>query len=164
DMPVLAADDALRTIAAFRLALPRTVLRYAGGRELTLGDLGTEAGVLGGINAIIVGHYLTTLRRPAARDLGIPERLHMPIQAPSRPPPAATRGAPLRAPRPRGRPPLGRGISLPSMGKKTFRDHKTAHHFALFCRAPGPLPGGVFAGIRLPRQYGRHPAPWVAAG
>ncbi len=62
---MLAADDALRTIAAFRLALPRTVLRYAGGRELTLGDLGTEAGMLGGINAIIVGNYLTTLGRPA---------------------------------------------------------------------------------------------------
>jgi len=80
-MPVLAADDALRTIAAFRLALPRTVLRYAGGRELTLGDLGTEAGMLGGINAIIVGNYLTTLGRPADRDLDMLERLKMPIKA-----------------------------------------------------------------------------------
>ena len=53
--------DALRTIAAFRLALPRTILRYAGGRELTLGDLGTRDGLLGGINAVIVGNYLTTL-------------------------------------------------------------------------------------------------------
>ena len=66
DRPRLAAADALRTIAAFRLALPRTVLRYAGGRELTLGDLGTEAGMLGGINAIIVGNYLTTLGRPGS--------------------------------------------------------------------------------------------------
>ena len=58
--------DALRAIAAFRLALPRTVLRFAGGRELTLGDLGARQGVLGGINAIIVGNYLTTLGpRPA---------------------------------------------------------------------------------------------------
>jgi biotin synthase len=81
DMPVLAADDALRTIAAFRLALPRTVLRYAGGRELTLGDLGTVAGMLGGINAIIVGNYLTTLGRPADRDLDMLERLKMPIKA-----------------------------------------------------------------------------------
>ena len=81
DTPVLAADDALRTIAAFRLALPRTVLRYAGGRELTLGDLGTEAGMLGGINAIIVGNYLTTLGRPADRDLDMLERLKMPIKA-----------------------------------------------------------------------------------
>ena len=81
DTPVLAADDALRTIAAFRLALPRTVLRYAGGRELTLGDLGTEAGMLGGINAIIVGNYLTTLGRPAGRDLDMLEKLKMPIKA-----------------------------------------------------------------------------------
>ena len=35
-------SDALRAIAAFRLAMPRTVLRFAGGRELTLGDLGTR--------------------------------------------------------------------------------------------------------------------------
>ena len=37
DLPVIPAADALRTIAAFRLALPRTILRYAGGREITLG-------------------------------------------------------------------------------------------------------------------------------
>jgi biotin synthase len=79
--PRPAAADALRAIAAFRLALPRTVLRYAGGRELTLGDLGTEAGMLGGINAIIVGNYLTTLGRPAQADLEMLGRLRMPIKA-----------------------------------------------------------------------------------
>ena len=41
--------------------MPRTILRYAGGREITLGDLGTRDGLLGGINAVIVGNYLTTL-------------------------------------------------------------------------------------------------------
>ncbi|HEX4727662.1 MAG TPA: biotin synthase BioB, partial [Jatrophihabitans sp.] len=35
NLPVLDGRDALRTIAAFRLALPRTILRFAGGRELT---------------------------------------------------------------------------------------------------------------------------------
>jgi len=79
--PLLGAADALRTIAAFRLALPRTVLRYAGGRELTLGDLGTEAGLLGGINAIIVGNYLTTLGRAAQANLDMLTRLKMPIKA-----------------------------------------------------------------------------------
>ncbi|HEV2377389.1 MAG TPA: biotin synthase BioB [Streptosporangiaceae bacterium] len=79
--PLLAAADALRAIAAFRLALPRTVLRYAGGRELTLGDLGTEAGMLGGINAIIVGNYLTTLGRPASQDIDMLGRLKLPIKA-----------------------------------------------------------------------------------
>ncbi|HEY1915025.1 MAG TPA: biotin synthase BioB [Streptosporangiaceae bacterium] len=81
DSPAVSGKDALRSIAAFRLALPATVLRYAGGRELTLGDLGTEAGMLGGINAIIVGNYLTTLGRPAQDDLDMLARLRMPVKA-----------------------------------------------------------------------------------
>ena len=81
DLPVLAANDALRCIAAFRLALPRTILRYAGGRELTLGDLGTREGLLGGINAVIVGNYLTTLGRDPKEDLALLDELKMPIKA-----------------------------------------------------------------------------------
>jgi biotin synthase len=78
---VLDGRDALRAIAAFRLALPRTVLRYAGGREITLGDLGTRDGLLGGVNAIIVGNYLTTLGRPASADLSLLAELSMPVKA-----------------------------------------------------------------------------------
>ena len=78
---VVEAKDALRAIAAFRLALPRTILRYAGGREITLGDLGTRDGLLGGVNAIIVGNYLTTLGRPASADLDLLEELSMPVKA-----------------------------------------------------------------------------------
>jgi biotin synthase len=81
DLPVLSTADALRAIAAFRLALPRTVLRFAGGREITLGDLGTRDGLLGGINAVIVGNYLTTLGRPATDDLALLEELRMPVKA-----------------------------------------------------------------------------------
>jgi biotin synthase len=81
DREPLEGKEALRTIAAFRLALPRTILRYAGGREITLGDLGTEQGLLGGINAVIVGNYLTTLGRPATSDLELLERLSMPVKA-----------------------------------------------------------------------------------
>ncbi|SNS84644.1 biotin synthase [Actinomadura meyerae] len=81
DLPLVEGTEALKTIAAFRLALPRTILRYAGGRELTLGDLGTREGMLGGINAIIVGNYLTTLGRPAQRDLDLLTDLQMPIKA-----------------------------------------------------------------------------------
>jgi len=80
DLPVMDSADALRTIAAFRLAMPRTVLRYAGGRELTLGDLGTRDGLLGGINAVIVGNYLTTLGRDADEDLQLLSELRMPIK------------------------------------------------------------------------------------
>jgi biotin synthase len=81
DLDVLPASDALRAVAAFRLALPRTMLRFAGGREITLGDLGAKKGILGGINAVIVGNYLTTLGRPAEADLELLDDLQMPIKA-----------------------------------------------------------------------------------
>ncbi len=79
-LEVMDGRDALRTIAAFRLAMPRTILRYAGGRELTLGDLGTRDGLLGGINAVIVGNYLTTLGRKPEEDLELLAELRMPVR------------------------------------------------------------------------------------
>ena len=79
DRPVMSADDALRAVATFRLVLPRTILRFAGGRELTLGDLARD-GMLGGINAVIVGNYLTTLGRPATSDLDMLADLKMPLK------------------------------------------------------------------------------------
>jgi biotin synthase len=80
DLPPVEAQDALRAIAAFRLAMPRTVLRFGGGRELTLGDLGARQGVLGGINAVIVGNYLTTLGRDPQDDLDLLTELSMPVK------------------------------------------------------------------------------------
>ena len=76
----MSAVDALRAVATFRLVMPRTILRFAGGREITLGDL-AERGVRGGINAMIVGNYLTTLGRPAVEDLTMLKELKMPIKA-----------------------------------------------------------------------------------
>ncbi len=81
DLEPMSGPDALRTVAAFRLALPRTILRFAGGREITLGDLGARKGLLGGINAVIVGNYLTTLGRPAESDIDLLGELEMPIKA-----------------------------------------------------------------------------------
>ncbi len=72
--------DALRWIAVFRLGLPRTILRYAGGREVTLGEL-QAMGMTAGINALIVGNYLTTLGRAPAQDLAMLADLRMPIGA-----------------------------------------------------------------------------------
>ena len=46
-----------------------------------LGDLGAKQGILGGINAVIVGNYLTTLGRPAEADLELLDDLAMPIKA-----------------------------------------------------------------------------------
>jgi biotin synthase len=74
----VAAAEALRWIALFRLGLPDVILRYAGGREITLGDL-QAAGLTSGINALIVGNYLTTLGRSPGEDLAMLEDLRMPI-------------------------------------------------------------------------------------
>jgi biotin synthase len=81
DLPVVPAAAALTAIGAFRLALPRTILRLAGGRELTLGDAGTRDGLLGGVNALITGNYLTTLGRAPGRDLALLDELRMPVKA-----------------------------------------------------------------------------------
>jgi biotin synthase len=80
DLDTMSAVDALRAVATFRLVMPRTILRFAGGREITLGDL-AERGVRGGVNAVIVGNYLTTLGRPASEDLSMLADLKMPIKA-----------------------------------------------------------------------------------
>ena len=66
DQPVLGAWEAVRWIALFRLALPSVILRYAGGREVTLRDL-QAIGMTAGINALIVGNYLTTWAVPPMR-------------------------------------------------------------------------------------------------
>ncbi|MGH9217518.1 MAG: biotin synthase BioB [Acidimicrobiales bacterium] len=78
DRPLVAAREAIRWIALFRLGLPDVILRYAGGREVTLGDL-QEMGMTAGINALIVGNYLTTLGRAPQEDLVMLDGLRMPI-------------------------------------------------------------------------------------
>jgi biotin synthase len=74
------ALEAIRWIALFRLGLPGVILRYAGGREITLGEL-QAMGMTGGINALIVGNYLTTLGRDPREDLDLLADLRMPIGA-----------------------------------------------------------------------------------
>jgi biotin synthase len=80
DRHVVEAWDAIRWIAIFRLGLPGVILRYAGGREVTLRDL-QAMGLTSGINALIVGNYLTTLGRPAEDDLRMLSDLRMPVGA-----------------------------------------------------------------------------------
>ena len=54
------------------------ILRYAGGREITLREL-QVMGMTSGINALIVGNYLTTLGRTPDEDLQMLADLQMPI-------------------------------------------------------------------------------------
>jgi biotin synthase len=78
DRPLVEPLEAIRWIALFRLGLPAVTLRFAGGREVTLREL-QSLGMVAGINALIVGNYLTTLGRAPAEDLQMLEDLRMPV-------------------------------------------------------------------------------------
>jgi biotin synthase len=80
DRPLVEPLEAIRWIALFRLGLPGVLLRYAGGREVTLREL-QSLGMTSGINALIVGNYLTTLGRAPEDDLRMLADLRMPIAA-----------------------------------------------------------------------------------
>jgi biotin synthase len=81
--PLVEPLDAIRWIALFRLALPAVALRYAGGREITLREL-QAMGMTAGINALIVGNYLTTVGRPPEDDIRMLADLRMPVGSLSR--------------------------------------------------------------------------------
>jgi biotin synthase len=71
---VLDPAEALQFIALARLAMPRALIRLAGGREITLQGL-QELGFRGGANGLILGNYLTTSGRADAEDYAMLERL-----------------------------------------------------------------------------------------
>ena len=60
--------EIIKTIALFRLILPKGTLKIAGGREVNLRDLQPLA-LLAGANGLILGNYLTTPGRSAEDDL-----------------------------------------------------------------------------------------------
>jgi len=64
----IAPMEIIKTIALFRLILPKGTLKIAGGREVNLRDLQSLA-LLAGANGLIVGNYLTTPGRSAEDDL-----------------------------------------------------------------------------------------------
>ena len=53
-------EEVIRTICIFRIVLPETILRYAGGRKQRLSKEMQELGLRAGINGILAGDYLTT--------------------------------------------------------------------------------------------------------
>jgi biotin synthase len=73
-LPKLDPYEALKAIAIFRFILPQQILRYAGGREAIMGEH-QELGLKAGINAMLIGHYLTTLGQPPAQDRALLESL-----------------------------------------------------------------------------------------
>ena len=80
DQTILDPRLALHGVALFRLIIPFAMLRYAGGREVVLGDL-QAAGILGGANGMIVGNYLTTLGSSVSDDIKMLNDLQVPVKA-----------------------------------------------------------------------------------
>jgi len=64
-LPVL---EILKTIACFRLILPRQEIMIAGGRTVNLRDAQSLI-FMAGASALMVGNYLTTLNQPIEKDL-----------------------------------------------------------------------------------------------
>lgn len=53
-------EDVIRTICIFRIAMPKAILRYAGGRKTRLSKETQKLGLRAGINGMLSGDYLTT--------------------------------------------------------------------------------------------------------
>lgn len=66
--PLMDPWQVLKIVAVFRLMMPKTNLRFCGGRETNLRDL-QALGMLAGANGLMIGNYLTTAGREPEIDL-----------------------------------------------------------------------------------------------
>ena len=80
DRPLLEPSEALRFTAMARVALPRALVRFAGGREVTLTGL-QDLGMRSGASGIVLGNYLTTQGRRDADDFAMLDRLGFEVLA-----------------------------------------------------------------------------------
>jgi len=74
DRSLVEPIEALRFVAMVRLAMPRALVRFAGGREVTLQGL-QDLGMQSGASGLVIGNYLTTSGRSDADDFAMLERL-----------------------------------------------------------------------------------------
>jgi biotin synthase len=72
--------EALRFVAMARLAIPRALIRFAGGREITLRGL-QDLGMLSGASGIVLGNYLTTEGQGDKADFEMLDRLGLEIMS-----------------------------------------------------------------------------------
>jgi biotin synthase len=80
-VPPLKPLEIIKTIAIFRLILPKSTLKIAGGREVNLRDLQAMA-MQAGANGLILGNYLTTMGRNSLQDIQMLEDLGFKISRP----------------------------------------------------------------------------------
>jgi biotin synthase len=71
---LLEPTEALRFVAMTRLALPSALVRFAGGREVTLQGL-QDLGMRSGASGLVLGNYLTTQGRQDGDDFAMLDRL-----------------------------------------------------------------------------------------
>ena len=87
--------EIIKTIAIFRLILPTSTIKIAGGREVNLRDLQAMA-MQAGANGLILGNYLTTMGRSPERDIEMLKDLGfqvVPARVPSEKIPSAAHGS-----------------------------------------------------------------------
>lgn len=72
-LPKIDPLEVIRTLAVYRFILPRTTIRYAGGR-ISLGDA-QKLGLQGGVDGLMVGDYLTTVGNKIPEDLSMLQNL-----------------------------------------------------------------------------------------
>jgi biotin synthase len=80
DRSLLDPVEALRFVAMARLALPKALVRFAGGREVTLQAL-QDVGMRSGASGIVLGNYLTTQGRSDVDDFAMLDRLGFEVLA-----------------------------------------------------------------------------------
>ncbi|HTA39592.1 MAG TPA: biotin synthase BioB [Candidatus Acidoferrales bacterium] len=80
DRSLVEPVEALRFVAMARLALPAALVRFAGGREITLQGL-QDLGMRSGASGIVLGNYLTTNGRGDADDFAMLDRLGFEVLA-----------------------------------------------------------------------------------
>lgn len=62
-------EHILRTLAMFKIALPKSVIRFAGGRALRLSEKNREIALENCVEGILVGNYLTTTGIDPEKDI-----------------------------------------------------------------------------------------------
>lgn len=80
DRSLVEPIEALRFVAMARIALPSALVRFAGGREITLQGL-QDLGMRSGASGIVLGDYLTTEGRHDADDFAMLDRLGFEVLA-----------------------------------------------------------------------------------
>jgi len=80
DRSLVEPIEALRFVAMARLALPKALVRFAGGREVTLQGL-QDLGMRSGASGIVLGNYLTTSGRGDNDDFAMLDRLGFEVLA-----------------------------------------------------------------------------------